>query len=458
MKNYSRTPTEENVLELLKRNPIGRTEDVLRFVELLSNMEDACYSIALNGEWGSGKTFFVKQVQLILDAQNLQSSISEETRTEIKGIVQNQPSVPDSYTSVYYDAWANDNHEDPLLSLIYEVIHSGQSSYTPERERNLCTAISNIADLLTGRNVSDVLNDLRGKDKLENIQKEASLKELVREFINNLIEEHGNRLIIFVDELDRCKPDYAIRFLERIKHYFDDDRVTFVFSVSLSQLQWTVKSYYGTEFNATRYLDKFFDIQLTLPRVNYNVFLKNWLCVWDDSLVALVGVEVIKYFIFSLRETERYIRLLKIIEHAAKNIFEGFEEQNAVLFSATYFAPIMVGLQMCDMKAYNAFVSGEDYGPMKEILINSNVLLHGRLLLNSGEQYGKDGAIVDRTGKPVDTVTERVEKTYKALFGRNYSEYGRSTTIGRMSFTEKVRIDVERIAAIISPFEEYDIE
>ena len=458
MKNYSRTPTEENVLKLLKRNPIGRTEDVLRFVELLSNMEDACYSIALNGEWGSGKTFFIKQAQLILDAQNPQSSIPEKTRNEVKRIIQNRLSVPDSYTSVYYDAWANDNHEDPLLSLIYEVIHSGQSSYTPERERNLGTAISNIADLLTGRNVSDVLNDLRGKDKLENIQKEASLKELVREFINNLIEEHGNRLIIFVDELDRCKPDYAIHFLERIKHYFDDDRVTFVFSVSLSQLQWTVKSYYGTEFNATRYLDKFFDIQLTLPRVNYNVFLKNWLCVWDDSLVALVGVEVIKYFGFSLRETERYIRLLKIIEHAAKNIVEGFEEQNAVLFSATYFAPIMVGLQMCDMKAYNAFVSGEDYGPMKEILINSNVLLHGRLLLNSGEQYGKDGVIVDRTGKPVDTVTERVERTYKALFGRNYSEYGRSTTIGRMSFTEKVRIDVERIAAIISPFEEYDIE
>ena len=202
MKNYSRTPTEENVLKLLKRNPIGRTEDVLRFVELLSNMEDACYSIALNGEWGSGKTFFVKQVKLILDAQNPQSNIPEKTRNEIKRIVQNRLSVPGSYTSVYYDAWANDNHEDPLLSLIYEVIHSGQSSYTPERERNLCTAISNIADLLTGRNVSDVLNDLRGKDKLENIQKyvkniksvsenSSEYKKIYQKFIdeNNLKEE-----------------------------------------------------------------------------------------------------------------------------------------------------------------------------------------------------------------------------------------------------------------------------
>lgn len=458
MKNYSLNPTEENALDLLRTNPIGRTEDVLRFVELLSNMEDDCYSVALNGEWGSGKTFFVKQVKLILDAYNPQTDIPEETRLKVKRIVQNRIPVPDSYTTVYYDAWANDNHEDPLLSLIYEAIRSGQSDYTPERERSLCNAVLSIADSLTGKSVSDILKELHGNGKLEDIQKAADLKRLVHDFIDSLIAEHGNRLVLFIDELDRCKPDYAIRFLERIKHYFDDERVTFVFSVSLSQLQWTVKSYYGSEFNATRYLDKFFDIQLTLPRVDYNQFLNQRLKMWPDSLVSLVGIEVIKHFNFSLRETERYIRLLKIIEHAAKNMSEGFEEQNAVLFSSTYFAPIMVGLQMCDMKAYTAFVTGKDSGPMKDILTNSNVLLHSRLLLKGGEECGKNGVINDHTGKQVGTVVDRLEMAYKALFGRNYPEYGRGMTIGQMSFTEKVRIGVERVASILSPFEEYDIE
>lgn len=56
------------------------------------------------------------------------------------------------------------------------------------------------------------------------------------------------------------------------------------------------------------------------------------------------------------------------------------------------------------------------------------------------------------------TVIDRLEVAYKALFGRNYPEYGQSMTIGQMSFTEKVRISVERVASILSPFEEYDID
>ena len=47
----------------------------------------------------------------------------------------------------------------------------------------------------------------------------------------------GNRLIIMVDELDRCKPSYAVKLLERIKHYFTNDRITFVFSVNTYELE-----------------------------------------------------------------------------------------------------------------------------------------------------------------------------------------------------------------------------
>lgn len=108
---------------------------------------------------------------------------------------------------------------------------------------------------------------MRGTDQLAIIKEKESIKELVKDFLDALINERGDRLVIFIDELDRCKPDYALSLMERIKHFFDDERVTFVFAVNLSQLQHTVKSYYGSEFDATRYLDKFFDIQMALPHV-----------------------------------------------------------------------------------------------------------------------------------------------------------------------------------------------
>ena len=76
LEEHSLNPTEENAYKLLRENPIQRNEYVFQFVRLLTHMEDNCYSVALNGDWGSGKTFFVKQVKLILMLQNIWTSFS----------------------------------------------------------------------------------------------------------------------------------------------------------------------------------------------------------------------------------------------------------------------------------------------------------------------------------------------------------------------------------------------
>ena len=292
MKNYSLKPTEENALELLRANPILRNQYVFRFAKMLSYMEDDCYSIALNGDWGSGKTFFVKQVKLLLDAANPQSGMPEETRRLIEAQIQTA-AWPESYVTVYYDAWSYDNHDDPILSLVYATLQNGQgldlSSNSGIRILNAATAVF---DAVTGKNLTALMNGLKGlrsEDKLSAIKKNEDLKEKIREFINLLIEEHGNRLVFFIDELDRCKPDYAIRFLERIKHYFDDERITFVFSVNLTQLQWTVRSYYGNGFDATKYIDKFFDLQISIPRTNSDSFLRDRLHIGTDTVSTMVS-------------------------------------------------------------------------------------------------------------------------------------------------------------------------
>ena len=69
------------------------------------------------------------------------------------------------------------------------------------------------------------------------LKSKKELREKVNEFFNSLLPEKGNRLIIMVDELDRCKPSYAVKLLERIKHYFTNDRITFVFSVNTYELE-----------------------------------------------------------------------------------------------------------------------------------------------------------------------------------------------------------------------------
>ena len=89
----------------------------------------------------------------------------------------------------------------------------------------------------------------------------------INEFLDSLLPEKAYRLVIFIDELDRCQPLFAVKLLERIKHYFGNTNLTFVFSTNLAELQNTIRSLYGEQFSASRYLDKFFDVTLKLPPV-----------------------------------------------------------------------------------------------------------------------------------------------------------------------------------------------
>ena len=69
MQNYELKLTDENILQTYLDNSIGRNDDIFRFAYILNNIEDSC-SIAIEGDWGSGKSFFVKQLKMFLDANN----------------------------------------------------------------------------------------------------------------------------------------------------------------------------------------------------------------------------------------------------------------------------------------------------------------------------------------------------------------------------------------------------
>lgn len=459
MKNYSYKPTDENALQLLESDIIGRSQDIKQFMALLSNMEDDCYSIALNGEWGSGKTFFIKQIKLLLDAQNPHSLMDEKKRQAVLKAANFSLEIPDSYTTVYYDAWINDNHNDPILSLVYATISDEQRVLTTDKNRSLSDTVAALASAVTGHDISSLLQELKGTDTFSSLKSEDSIHNLVKDFIDQLIREHGNRLIFFIDELDRCKPDYAIRFLERIKHYFDDDRVTFVFAVSLSQLQSTVKRYYGLEYNATRYLDKFFDLRISLRSIDLDSFISNQLKMGQNYIFDVVSIESAKYFNFSLREVERYGRMMKIAGSAIRKQSGGFPEQNAILFASCYIVPIIIALQMYDVELYNKFMAGLDPTPIINVLLRPNVHIRTDYLLFPQETYDEKTQIIS-CGKEEKSITlsERLKEVYSVLFSMPPERGRREIAIGSMRFEYSTRRYVEEIVSMLSPRSEYQFE
>ena len=75
----------------------------------------------------------------------------------------------------------------------------------------------------------------------------------------------GRPLVVMIDELDRCRPTYAIELLELAKHLFDVEHVVFVLCLNRSQLAESVRVIYGEHFDASEYLRRFFDIDYRLP-------------------------------------------------------------------------------------------------------------------------------------------------------------------------------------------------
>lgn len=97
---------------------------------------------------------------------------------------------------------------------------------------------------------------------------QASKKSLdaFRQTLTELSIESEKPIIIFLDELDRCRPDFAVKTIERMKHFFDAPGIIFILLLNRRQLAAAVEGLYGPKVDANAYLSKFIPISLTLPK------------------------------------------------------------------------------------------------------------------------------------------------------------------------------------------------
>lgn len=459
MKSLDLTPTNENVYNSLINDSIGRGEFVRQFVKMLNAIEDNC-TIALEGNWGSGKTFFVKQVKMVLDAHNpnyqpVNGFLTEERRKVIKekcsefnaedGSTEIKPQL-----CVYYDAWRNDNDEDPILSLVYSIVKEIGSDFSFKKNSTL-NIFSELINLVCNKDISKLKKALKGENALDLIKKTKDEAEKVSEFLQSLLPEVGERLIVFVDELDRCKPSYAVKLLERIKHYFLDEEITFVFSVNINELQHTIKKHYGSDFDATRYLDRFFDLRATLPKFDLDKYYANIGFELNENMFNYVCASVINKYQFEMRNIAKYIRLAKIA--VPKSVRKGdmlcIPEISASYIYQVYVIPIMIGLKLTDAERFENFVNGKDCTPLLDF---QKCFSRGCFV---------DLALVERYEKSSNdkaaAIEKKIKEIYDAIFVEKYEDES-YRLIGSMYFDKKTKNSVMCIAGLMSSSASFDEE
>lgn len=232
---------------------------------LLDRIEDPMV-IALDGRWGTGKSYFLKRWVGAHRKQNEGKALT-----------------------LYFDAFASDYNSDPLIALVAALSERIPAKDRPQLLRlkslaykfikplakiglNVATLGAKDAVNDLGDAVADVINGEAQATVDEFWQREESRQKAMQAFRDSLEElvagDEGadpTPLVIVVDELDRCRPDYALEVLEIIKHFFAVPMVHFVLGVNLRAMENSVKARYGQEIDGTAYLQKFISLTVTLP-------------------------------------------------------------------------------------------------------------------------------------------------------------------------------------------------
>ena len=451
MRFREQLPTYENILKTYLEDMIGRNKDLFYFTGLLNDIEGGC-SIALDSYWGSGKTFFVKQAKMLFEAYNDSiedtGSILFKSKEEIKNKrEQFDKKELKQIFCVYYDAWKNDGDADPALSLIYEMVKQQNLNHILS-DGSTVEKLAGIFSFFSGISFSSKLDDIKSLLGEMNKQKEAEGK--IDDFFESIFFTNNRKLIVFIDELDRCTPTFAVKLLERINHYFINDSIIFVFSVNLTELQHTVKKYYGENISASRYLDRFFDLRISLPPIELDSYLNILNFNNTRNRYETVCKEVIKELDFEIREIYRFVNLAKLAAykptHSDEYHLSG--EGKATDFILKYVLPVALGLKVTNLDAFNDFISGKNGEILCRICANVNIDPFVGLLCFDESYESFPNIREDKVVKLAD----KIEEVYKAIFAEKYNSINYAHQIGTLVFTEKSKNRVLEIISVLSRY------
>ncbi len=231
-------------------------EQIINIIKNINHISSEFKStvIALDAPWGTGKSTFINMLS---------------TKIQIE--------EPEDIVVVKYNSWANDMHSSALECLLYNIMTNEYFNDTT-RNKDLFLKVAEVIKFATksvvrhklgSEAVEEIEDLLKAGDSISAIGSFKEIKAVNETYINfkkafkKTLRE--KKILIVIDELDRCKPTFAIETLEVIKHLFDIENVAFLLSMDMDQLKHSIATVYGQNMDSVGYLNKFVNYKLRLP-------------------------------------------------------------------------------------------------------------------------------------------------------------------------------------------------
>ncbi len=248
---------------------LKRETEIENLSSLIVSTNEA-FTMSINANWGAGKTTFIKLWKEYLYKKH-------------------------NINSIYFSAWEDDFSKEPLISILGEINNYIVEHFYDKTEvmqkldrvkdfgakvlkRGLPAFIKgSTAGLLdVDKGYESAIGAITEETAKELINNYSQEKEITQQFQNSILTllsqvDEDKPFVIFIDELDRCRPLYAIELLERVKHIFGIDGLIFVLSIDKKQLSESIKSQYGN-IDTSSYLKRFIDLEYNLANINKDEF------------------------------------------------------------------------------------------------------------------------------------------------------------------------------------------
>ncbi|MBF0405755.1 MAG: hypothetical protein HQM10_00255 [Candidatus Riflebacteria bacterium] len=240
--------------------------DIDVYVKALAKFVLDCQTpmtIAIQGGWGSGKSSFMNMIKA-----ELQTSVV--------------PSI-----QVWFNTWQFSQFQmQGLLSITFlsqllgEISSEKANNLLQTLSRGLSSFSKNLAvvavEKTLGETMAGNLNDKFSGDGVANtVDQMKKLKDQIQLAVANKLEkEKKDRIVFFIDDLDRLPPEVAVEILEVLKIFLDVPKTIFVLAIDYDVVITGIQNKYGAKIDSAKgrsFFDKIIQLPFTVPIGQYNI-------------------------------------------------------------------------------------------------------------------------------------------------------------------------------------------
>ena len=331
--NIFKLPPDE--LERKKANLWNDTApEIVQFAKDLQEFikkVDTPYVLGLDGGYGTGKTHF---------ATRFCAQMHKEIMT------------------LYFSAWEKDYYNNPMLSFVEMITWLVKNEQETIQAMNMPYAKQALISLWQSVDLSIPFTPpacpISGKLNIKKLLRKTDdpilptdilqkAKYDLAEFIKRL---PNHKLVLIVDDMDRCRPDIAVKTLEVIKHFFDIEGLIVIIPVGKERLTKYINAFYGLPTDSREdkeeYLQKFLNETIQIPELNY-------LKICQDKITA-------KDFTQNLVSEGDYYNSITVLQkwmaHYAKLVKLSYRETSEIINQAKIFCNNYKEPIRCRLLAY----------------------------------------------------------------------------------------------------------